>query len=191
MIQRTWDEIPPFYPDFDIDAFVVMPNHIHGIVFLLPRESDLYPTSEFRDERTASPVGAPPRGRPRTGTPDSDSETRPIDSSAQGNCCDSTTSGRPRGRPRGGAPTDDVSTEEDLFGSRLSLSDVMERFKSLTTHRYRLGVRDEGWTPYDRKLWQRNFYERIVRNDRELDRFRRYIEANPAKWFEDPYRNLE
>jgi len=67
------------------------------------------------------------------------------------------------------------------------LSDVVERFKSLTTKRYGEGVRAEGWTPYDGHLWQRGYYDRVVRNERELDRFRRYIDANPARWFEDPY----
>ena len=43
MIQSVWDEMPAFYPGVDTDEFVVMPNHIHGIMF---------------------PVGAAPRGRP-------------------------------------------------------------------------------------------------------------------------------
>jgi putative transposase len=37
-----------------------------------------------------------------------------------------------------------------------------------------------------RPLWQRNYYERIVRNDRELDAARKYIESNPARWADDP-----
>jgi hypothetical protein len=46
MVQRTWDEIPTHYSTIDIDAFVVMPNHIHGIILLVPQESDLYPGSD-------------------------------------------------------------------------------------------------------------------------------------------------
>jgi hypothetical protein len=37
-----------------------------------------------------------------------------------------------------------------------------------------------------RPLWQRNFYERIIRNDRELDAIRRYIADNPLRWDDDP-----
>ncbi len=37
----------------------------------------------------------------------------------------------------------------------------------------------------DRPLWQRNYYERILRDDEELDRARRYIADNPAKWAMD------
>lgn len=32
MIQSVWDELPQHYPGVDVDAFVVMPNHIHGII---------------------------------------------------------------------------------------------------------------------------------------------------------------
>jgi REP element-mobilizing transposase RayT len=35
-------------------------------------------------------------------------------------------------------------------------------------------------------MWQRNYYERIIRNDRELDATRNYIEANPIRWDDDP-----
>ena len=34
MVRRVWDELPRFYAGVGIDAFVVMPNHVHGIVFL-------------------------------------------------------------------------------------------------------------------------------------------------------------
>ena len=39
MIQSVWDELPQHYPGVDVDAFVVMPNHIHGIILLTPDET--------------------------------------------------------------------------------------------------------------------------------------------------------
>lgn len=47
---------------------------------------------------------------------------------------------------------------------------VVQRFKSFTTHLH-------GQT-----LWQRNYFEHIVRNDRDLDRIREYIQTNPMRW---------
>jgi hypothetical protein len=35
-------------------------------------------------------------------------------------------------------------------------------------------------------LWQRNYYERVIRNDQELDAIRRYITDNPFRWDDDP-----
>ncbi len=42
-----------------------------------------------------------------------------------------------------------------------------------------------GWSPFQRRLWQRNYYERVIRNDGELNAIREYIFANPANWEQD------
>ncbi|MDL1968196.1 MAG: transposase [Deltaproteobacteria bacterium] len=83
--------------------------------------------------------------------------------------------GQPRGdkgQPRGVAPT----------AAGLSLPDVVHRFKSLTTARYIHGVRQKQWPPFPGKLWQRNYYEHIVRDENELNDIRKYIMDNPRKW---------
>ena len=76
------------------------------------------------------------------------------------------------GQPQGVAPT----------AAGLSLPDVIHRFKSLTTARYRHGVKQKQWPPFPGKLWQRNYYEHIVRDENELNDIRRYIMDNPKKW---------
>jgi putative transposase len=35
-------------------------------------------------------------------------------------------------------------------------------------------------------VWQRGYYEHVIRNDRTLDRLRAYIDQNPARWTDDP-----
>ena len=56
------------------------------------------------------------------------------------------------------------------------------RFKSLTTVEYVRGVRARGRTPFLGRLWQRNYYEHIVRDDKSLGRIEQYILDNPANW---------
>ena len=132
MIQSLWDELPQHYPGVDIDAFVVMPNHVHGIIALTPVE--------------AGPCTCPDNGR-----------------------------------PRGAAPT-------------MSLMDVVHRLKSLTTARYRHGVAEQDWRPFPGKLWQRNYYEHIIRDENELACIRQYIIDNPMRWEmdrENPHRQSE
>ena len=73
------------------------------------------------------------------------------------------------GQPQGVAPT-------------LSLPDVVHRFKSLTTSRYRLGVTQKGWLTFPGRLWQRNYFEHIIRDENDLDEIREYIMNNPNKW---------
>lgn len=123
MVESIWNEMPVFYTGVETDEFVVMPNHVHGIVVL---------------------VGAAPRGRPVSGQ-------------AQ------------VGQAQGPAPT-------------MSLADVIHRFKTMTTKRYADGVKTDGWPAFRGRLWQRNYYEHIIRSDVELSRIREYIVNNPLQW---------
>ncbi len=81
----------------------------------------------------------------------------------------------PTGQPQGVAPTQE----------QLSLSKIIQRFKSLTTHRYMIGVRDKGWPRFEKRLWQRNYYEHVIRNERDYRANYDYILANPMNWEED------
>jgi putative transposase len=132
MVLEVWNDIPNFYEGIQIDAFVVMPNHIHGIIVI------------------ESLVGA-------------DSYVRPAHNDA----------GDP-GQTRGSAPTDAVI--------KLSLPDVVQRFKTLTTNRYIKGVRESGWLPFEKRFWQRDYFERVLRDDVELETRRGYILENPLRW---------
>lgn len=69
-----------------------------------------------------------------------------------------------------------------LPGDTLSLSDLMHHLKSRTTAQYALRVRQEGWQPFRKTLWQRGFHDRIIRDDAELTRARDYIMHNPLRW---------
>jgi len=67
----------------------------------------------------------------------------------------------------------------------LSLSDVVHRFKSFTTATYRKCVEKFNWPLFPGKLWQRNYYEHIIRNENDLNRIREYILNNPLQWDND------
>jgi REP element-mobilizing transposase RayT len=117
MVEVAWQELPKQYTGVETDAFVVMPNHIHGIVILT------------------------------------------------------------RVAQHGLLPS------QPAYG--LGLPDVVQRFKSFATAHYRHAVIDQGWEPFRGRLWQRNYYEHIVRDEAELNRLREYIFYNPANWSED------
>jgi hypothetical protein len=62
------------------------------------------------------------------------------------------------------------------------LGDIIGAFKSLTTNACIRGVEQDGWPPFPVRLWQRNYYERVIRNDDEWARARRYFDENPLQW---------
>ena len=75
------------------------------------------------------------------------------------------------GHPRGGAPT---------------VGDAIDWFKTMTTNAYIRGVSEQAWPRFSGRLWQRNYYEHVIRNEDELNRARQYIIDNPVMWARDP-----
>ena len=113
MVEQFWNELPQHYPTVVLDSFVVMPNHVHGILFLQPED-------ELRSGRRPDPTGL----------------VDVVDARA----------GR---RP---APT---------------LGDIIRSFKSFSANRIN---KLKGTT--GQPLWQRNYFERVIRNERELNNIR-------------------
>ena len=62
------------------------------------------------------------------------------------------------------------------------LQKIVQWFKTMTTNNYIHGVKEHGWQPFKGVLWQRSFYEQVIRNDEALNRIREYIQTNPQRW---------
>jgi putative transposase len=111
MVQSAWDALPTHFQHVELDQFVIMPNHIHGIIVL-----------------TDGSVGA---GLPRP-------------------------------------------YKKRTLGQMVAYLKYRST-KQINQHRDSPGV----------PLWQRNFYERIIRDEAELNRIREYIRNNPLNWDSD------
>jgi putative transposase len=191
MVHHVWDELALFYEGVQTDAFIVMPNHVHGIIILTgnvratPRgcpDPQSAPTAPSHPP-TAQPH--PPMGQARgpaptvaPAAPSHPPMTQPYPPMTQPY--------PPMGQPRGVAPT-------------LGLPDVVHRFKTMTTKRYADGVRANQWPPFPGRLWQRNYYEHIIRDvganggatsRSPLQRIREYILTNPLRWHLDRERDI-
>ena len=65
------------------------------------------------------------------------------------------------------------------------LRDIIGWFKTMTTNEYIAGVKDGRFMPFKGRLWQRNYYEHIIRNYDDYINIADYIQNNPLKWEED------
>ena len=107
MIAALWRSLPERFDEVTLDSYVVMPNHIHGIVVL--KEG-------------------------------------------------------------------------------IDLSRVMQVFKSVSTNEYIRGVHQQKWVQFSGTLWQRSFYDHVIRNEKDLLRIQEYILNNPSQWaIDDEY----
>lgn len=73
-----------------------------------------------------------------------------------------------------------VTITEEIFGS--ALPDVMRFFKTMTTNAYIRGVKAGCFPPFEGKLWQKSYYDHVIRNRQDYEEVWEYIENNPAKW---------
>jgi len=72
--------------------------------------------------------------------------------------------------------------EQDQSDMLVTLGGVVQWFKTMTTTAYMQKVRSEDCPTFNGRLWQRNYSEHIIRNDRDLERIRDYMDANPSRW---------
>ncbi len=66
-----------------------------------------------------------------------------------------------------------------------SLQDAIRFFKTMTTNEYMKGVKNNIFSPFNKKLWQKSFYDHIIRDEKDYKRIYEYIENNPSRWKED------
>jgi putative transposase len=57
---------------------------------------------------------------------------------------------------------------------------MIQWFKTMSTNDYIRNVKNNGWPPFNKPLWQRSFHDHIIRNERSLNAIRRYIAKNPT-----------
>ena len=66
--------------------------------------------------------------------------------------------------------------------NKVSLGDVIQVFKRYSTIRYIKNVKENNWDKFVDKVWHRNYYEHIIRNDKDYKRIAKYIRENPKNW---------
>ena len=80
-----------------------------------------------------------------------------------------------KGQTHGSAPTGDC----------VGLGDVVQWFKTMTTNTYIQMVKNNTLPSFDKRIWQRNYYEHVVRDANDYARIAEYIRNNPLTWEED------
>lgn len=168
MVVAVWESMVTRFPNVELGIFVIMPNHFHAIVIIRPIEPGATKTG-------ATITGATTRVAPTDNDAAVGAGLVPAPVTSEENI------------PLNGAnPGEDrAAIKAAPTGKPPTLGQIIGAFKSITTHEYIRGVDEKDWPQFDKRLWQRNYYERIIRNEREMDAMWRYIENNPAMWATD------
>ena len=156
MIDQEWNQIPKRYGCVIIDKYVVMPDHFHGIIQIISDKNGEDTSTEHVNAGT-SLVGV----HTLVDVPnDADDINIPRKT---GESATNRTGTRP-------VPT---------------LFEIIGAFKSITTNQYINCVKYNNWPRFRKRLWQLKYNDRIIRDDGELGRIRKYIIDNPLNWERD------
>jgi len=63
--------------------------------------------------------------------------------------------------------------------NKKTLGNVIQWFKTMTTNDYLKNIKQNNWPKFNKRLWQRNYYEHIIRNEKEYLKIKEYIRDNP------------
>ena len=163
-VMEKWHlELSNKFPDIELGPYVVMPNHFHAIVINNGKGN---PNAPYQD-----PIWADPSFRNPVGA---DLRVRPIDENSPTN---------------GDGLGEHIPSNGDILGEHIGspLHGVMQWFKTMSTNEYIRGVKNYDWPRFRGKLWQRNYYEHIIRDQRAFENISGYIENNPDKWEDDRF----
>ena len=67
------------------------------------------------------------------------------------------------------------------------LHEIIDWYKTMTTNEYIRGVKNNLFPPFNKHVWQRGYYEHIIRNEISYNEIWEYIDTNPLKWELDCY----
>lgn len=68
-----------------------------------------------------------------------------------------------------------------------TVSEIIQSFKRYSTIEYSKLVKDGILPPFDKQIWQRSFYDHVIRNRDDYNAIYKYIYENPAKWQSDRF----
>jgi REP element-mobilizing transposase RayT len=141
-----WIKTNEIRSNVELGEFIIMPNHIHGIIRLL--------------------------GRGKSHLPSNHNQIYTHDGTGE--------SHSPNDQNESNSPNNQGECNSPLRSPSQTIGAIVRGYKSSVTKQLGLmGLTD--------KLWQRNYYEHIIRNEQSHQRISNYISHNPEKWKDDVF----
>jgi REP element-mobilizing transposase RayT len=179
MVGHWWNGLKNKYAKIEIDGYVVMPNHCHGIINVVGAGTGgpvCPPLRVCPDNDSGEPACPPLRVGTAVGAGTGGPACPPLCVCPDNDSGEHMKNGMGRyGRSCVSAP---VCRGRPIY-------EMIRWFKTMTTNEYIRNVKQNRWEPFDGRLWQRNYYEQIVRDEISLQRVREYIVNNPCQWQQD------
>jgi len=170
MVENQWLKLPVRFQNIVLHEYVVMPNHFHAILeivgatlVVVRNNNDVVRNNNDVVQNNNDVV------RNDNDVVRNDNDVVRNDNDVVRNDNDVVRNDR-NGQPQGIAPTGKT------------IGNIVGAFESITTVEYIRAVKNLGWNPFNGKLWQRNYYEHIIRDEQSYLKISDYIINNPSNW---------
>ncbi len=156
IVNKYWQELPNRFSEIKLDRYIIMPNHIHGIIIIrrnliyqIPTDNDKTPT---RINKTSVNL---------------------INQRNLINQIPTDVKNKKNNQDifRSGIKNNPMEMKKNSLGK------IIRYFKGLSTYNIRRIYQDFSWQP--------RFHDRVIRNQGELNRIKNYIVKNPSAWHQD------
>jgi len=166
MVEQCWNNLSNHYDNIELDAYVIMPNHFHGIILITDNVDNVDNVRAIRE--------LPIHELPIHELPIHELPIHEL----------------PRQRkhelPIHELPIHELPRQQQKQRQqqrrKMLLPKIVGRFKTNSAKQINQMRNTPGIS-----VWQRNYYEHIIRDEKSLENIRNYIINNPAKWQDDDY----
>ena len=159
IVEKVWENLPERFPNIICDNYIIMPNHIHGIIEIIA--AGFAPAENI----IRQPQGLPLQHTIEnfTNIPNAQNQSDPVGA--------------------GLAPAEDNFGQPQGLPLQHTIGDIVGAYKSLVSGECLkvFKARNEMMG----KLWQRNYYEHVIRDERDYEAIVDYIQTNPDNWERD------
>lgn len=148
--QKCWQDIPNHFPNAVLHEYIIMPNHIHGII-------------EFVGANQYSPNN----GSPNQTFSDNGNDVENNDKAKNLELVNGTKNFSPLPNETWRSPSKTIGSV--IRGFKIGVTKWMRNNTTVVN------------------VWQRNYYDHIIRNEQDYERISKYIKNNPMLWKEDRF----
>lgn len=138
MAGKCWNDIPSHFPNVELDGFVIMPNHVHGIIVIIDADANV----------------------------------------AANNLSEILAKNQSTLREKNISPLQCPETTIHSIGTSGTIGSIVRGFKIGVTKWFRQQTDIH-------QVWQRNYWEHVIRNETEREQIREYMRTNPVRWEQD------
>lgn len=158
--KKSWQDIPNHFSNAVLHEYIIMPNHIHGII-------EFVGANQYSPNNNSPNNDSPHNNSPNQKCSDNGNDVENIDKAKDLELVNGTKNFSPLPNVTWRSPSKTIGSV--IRGFKIGVTKWMRNNTNVVN------------------VWQRNYYDHIIRNEQDYERISEYIKNNPILWKEDRF----